>query len=1831
MSSGFSMRLAGYRLISQIGETHNSIVYRAVKDGNAQTVVIKMSRMASPQPGQVARIKHEYDLMSGIDIDGIIKTLDFIDHEGVLALVLEDFGGAPLKEMIPGGFTMDHFLHLAIRLAEILGRLHQANICHHDIKPHNILVNPETGVVKIADFGIAVDVQNIDSDIANPMVMEGTLPYIAPEQTGRMNCAVDYRADLYSLGVTFYEMLTGQIPFRSKDAVDIIHAHIAKMPPSPRQLNLDIPLVVSNIVMKLLSKSVEERYQSGFGLAEDLRECLRQFQKTGQIVPFQLGLHDISPRFIIPQTLVGRDAEIYALRAAFERIGRGQVEIIFITGEAGIGKSSLAHDMARSIVGKRGYFIAGKYDQFRGTIPYSGVKQAFQGFVPQLLTQSDEQLGHLKERLLAALSPNGKIITDAIPEIELIIGKQPDVPELDPKETQNRFTLCFKNLIHVFADNNTPFVFFMDNMQWADPASFRLFQAVCSDRELQNTLFIGAYRDMEMPAGHPLLQVRETFGAAGIAVNILRLTALTPATIQKLIDALLHGAPDASLSLAQVVYDKTKGNPFFVHQFLKMLHDQHHLTFDHAAGWVWDLKQIRKLQVTENVVRFMSDQFHQLPSTHQQILKYGACIGNRFDLETLSFVSKRSLTEILSILDGLTNENLIYRAGNVYGFQHNRIQETAYLLLTPEERERIHYEIGQRELVSTPPEQMPQRAFYICDQLNLAHRLLSSQAERTRLAELNLKAGISAKEAAAYDAAAAYFTAGIELLPQDAWQTGYALTYALHIEQMECLYLNRNFEQAEKLFEIVGAQATTKIDKARAYNVMIILYTIKRAPRDAMELGIEALKIFNIHIPIDIGKAQVALELTKALFNLKKVGLEKIPDLPLMKDAELLAVNELMLNIGHPAFYASRNHFAFFALRSFNYCLTRGLVPHASIAFIIMATIVQNNLGNYELAGKLGEMALKLNQKMDNRQFDATVLHTFAFFIQHWKKHLRHDLDIYARVHELAVNTGNYIYVGHSINALAEARLSLDYRLDDILSDLKKHEDFIAHSKNTLISREYYQIIQWISALKGLTPVRHDLSGNGLDLEEHIAQFRREENIFGLCLSLLHKMTLLVSYRKYEEALPVAVELDRHIPSIMGPAMIAGYYYHYSFILIALLREASPYRQRRYTLTLQRNLKMLRKWASLCPENFSHMHDLICAEYAGYEGQFQEAVKRYHSAITSAHDNGFLHLEAIACERLAVLYLVWNYQEEAGIFIRRAYNCYAYWGASAKEQDLQERYPHYLRHEAIPQPAATDTEPSASESSAPSLDMATVIEVAQVIAGEIKLDGLLRQTMHLSIANAGAQRGYLLLESDGRLLVQASEDVATGEQRVLQAVLLDECDGVAASVVHYVYRRATPLILGNAGREENFRNDPHIVEAQCKSILCLPILNKGAVMAILYMENNLTADAFTLEHLKILQIISSQAAISLQNAKLYENITEEIDVRKKIQEALRVSEEKYRTILEEMPDIYSETDVEGVITFVNPAVCTTTGYNKQELIGANIRMLASEGDYERLEQFYENMIRMGLSATLLIATVKGKQGRITPMEIVVSPIRDKFGNLTGFRNLGRDITERKRLERDLLASHQKMQNVRVATILGLAKLAEYRDEATGTHLERIREYARILARELATKPEYLGYITDEYIEDIYHSSILHDIGKVGVPDAILLKPGKLTREEFEVIKIHTTLGGDVLRAVEGKIEGQSFLTLGKEIAYYHHEKWDGTGYPHGLKGQLIPLSARIVALADVYDALTSKRVYKEAFSHWQAVDIIVKDRGTHFAPDVVDAFLAHAEDFRKIREELNAG
>ncbi|ESP62875.1 hypothetical protein SMITH_77 [Smithella sp. ME-1] len=1520
-------KFADYILNEKLHETRNSIVYRGHKENETRPLIIKVLKTAYPTPSEIARFKQEYNLVKELNIQNIIKIFDLVEHENKYAIIEEDFGGISLKETFrKEKIALKSFLKISSKVSETLGLIHKKNIIHMDIKPDNILMNPEKEEVKITDFGISTVLTHANEELYNPDVIEGTLSYMSPEQTGRMNRGIDYRTDIYSLGVTFYEMLTGEVPFKSKDPMELIHSHIARQPLPPTDLNHSVPPVLSSIILKMLSKNPEERYQNCLGLMADIEECLNQLNQKGRIDDFPIAAKDISIRFNIPRRLVDRDNERIELMRCFERTCKGLSEMMLVTGQPGIGKSALVNEIYKPIIAKKGYFIFGKYDQFRKDVPYSAIIQSFQGLIRQILSESEERIKSWRKKLLAALGPNGKVITDVIPELELVIHKQPDLPSLGPEESMNRFNLVFQNFVNVFLTEEHPVALFLDDLQWADQASLKFLENLMTTYETKYLFLIGAYRDNETNEAHPLTLTLNKIRKKGRKINNIALGPLDVDSINLIIMNVLLCDAERSLPLAELINKKTAGNPFFVIQFLKNVYDNHLLELNPKTGWEWDINKIREMQVTENVIELMAEKISHFPKRTQEILKICACIGNRFDLESLSVVSGKTIDETLADLTSALQEDMISFHGNIYKFHHDRIQEAAYSMIPKNEKEEMHYRIGNNVLKKTGENNLNEKIFYIVDQLNRGIRLVSETEEEIRLAKLNLQAAQKSKKSTAYASASFYLKTSMGLLPEYSWKSHYDLTYSIYREALECEYLNLNFSEAEKIFNIVVKNVKSNIDKTNVHTLMILLYTTQGNYEDALRVGIEGMKMLGISLPKKISDARVGLEMLKLRL---KFGHRKIEDLidleyfsipnnmdeakqlateylashpsksfdhPELELWEMLSYAYLAIHTGTVAFYANPNLFAYIVINGVYRLLDYEInFEYSPFAYIAMGSIVGSSLGFYQHGYRFGLTALKVNEKIADKKNRCRIEFAFPMFIQHWNKHARYDLDYFRNAYKFGIENGDLIFSGHNVNLIGMTRIMLGDKIDDILEEYGKYKDFQLGGKDPFSARNYTENTRMCLCLKGLTECRGSLNGDGFDEEEQANYYKSEKNMLGSFYFSLTRMRINYLFGELSKCLNLVSDMQTIVnkKTALGNLHIPEFYLFHSLTLTASYAEADSLQKTRYLIRLQINQMKMLKWAKSCPENFRHKYDLVAAEIMAIKNRYREAQKLYHAAIEGAHQNGYLHIEAIACERLALLYLNDSCKDEAGFFMQKAHKCYLSWGASAKAKELEEKYVALIPREQRQQFTGTITTSDLTGSltissssgyltmsgatettgSTKLLDLSTAMKVSQIISSEIVLDRLLQKLMHESITNAGAQCGYLILESDGELTIEASEDIDKNESVVMQSMPLKDCSEICRSIVNYVYNSGEDIVLGNATKEGLFTSDPYIIRVQCKSILCTPIMSKGKISGILYMENNLSENAFTPERLGILRSFSVQAAISIENARLFELAT----------------------------------------------------------------------------------------------------------------------------------------------------------------------------------------------------------------------------------------------------------------------------------------------------------------------------------------------------------------------
>ncbi|HEY9613080.1 trifunctional serine/threonine-protein kinase/ATP-binding protein/sensor histidine kinase [Allocoleopsis sp.] len=1510
-----------YTNLSKIHEGIATLIYRGTREPDSTSVIIKTLKAEYPTLEEITRLKHEYKILQLLNVEGVVKALSLETYNNRLALVLEDFQGIYLHRFLNNQkISVLTFLSLARQLAEILHKLHQNHVIHKNIKPHNILINPQSEHIKLIDFSIASRLSKENLTISNPNFLEGTLAYMSPEQTGRMNRSLDYRTDFYSLGVTFYEMLTGQLPFVSNDPLELVHCHIAKTPVPVHQLNSEVPLAVSSIIMKLLAKTAEDRYQSAVGLKADLEEVWQKLQASGQIEGFIPGRLDRSSSFLIPQKLYGREGEVTALMNAFERTSKGASEMMLVSGYSGIGKTSVVNEVHKLIVAKRGYFITGKFDQFKRDIPYAALIQSFQELIQQLLTESSEQIAVWRAKLEEAIGSNGRVITDVIPEIKLIVGEQPEVPLLGPTESQNRFNQIFKQFLSVFTKAEHPLVIFLDDLQWADLASLKWIELLITDPESQYLLLIAAYRDNEVTPTHPTMLTVEEIQKAGAKVNNIVLQPLEISTVAQLVADTLNRAEN-SRELVELLFKKTQGNPFFITQLFQTLYSGQLLSFDFAANcWTWDIKQwdIKQTEVlginNSNVVELVARNISQLPQVTQQVLKLAACIGNQFTLDILAIVSEEmpssTANKLWSALQAglilpLSNDYkipLVFEEGDwrfeaeqssvpngspsaatltltqppiSYKFLHDRVQQAAYSLIPSDRKKATHWKIGQLLLEKTAKFSLEDNIFDIVNQLNIGLEFITSESEKEELANLNLIAGRKAKAAMAYEPAARYFNVGLELLAETGWENHYDLAIALHIEAVESEYLRINFERAAWLAEIVLERANTLLEKVRIYELQIQFYNAQNQMLKALDIGLQVLTLLGVSLSSIPSDSHLRVELPE---------LTNLENLPVMKDPYKLAAMRILKAISSSVFIAKPELLPQVILTMVNLCIENGYSALASYAYVWYATLLCGRMGNLDAGYHAGQLALRLLQEFNAKELKCLVFTLFNCCVRHWKEHSREILTPFLEGIQSGIETGDLEYAGYSIIEYCTHIFLTEEQLEIVSNKQSQYIDLLVKLK-----QEYaiYQTRIWGQLtlnLQGLATDKYCLIGEIFD-ESKILPILIDANTYGsLFYIYIAKSILFYLFKEYDRAIAYAKLASEHESSVTGLVIVSLHNFYYSLALLAQYPHAESHEQHQYLSQVSENQEKMKQWAYHAPMNYQHKYDLVKAEKARVLEQNWEAVELYNRAIVGAKDNGYIQDEALANELAAEFYLTNGKEKMAQTYLKDAYYGYARWGAKAKVQDLEARYPQLFARVVSRQtptsltpgetivPGSSKTTTSTMIEDSRVLDLATVMKASLALAEEIVLDKLLSKFMKVILENAGAQKGFLIMEKSGKLVIEAAGAIDIEQVMVLQSIAVKNNPNIPAAIINYVERTQQNLVVNEAARESIFATDPYIAANQPKSILCSPIIKQGKLLGILYLENNQCAGAFTSDRIELLNILTSQAAISLENARLYNNV-----------------------------------------------------------------------------------------------------------------------------------------------------------------------------------------------------------------------------------------------------------------------------------------------------------------------------------------------------------------------
>ncbi len=1624
----------GVTVTAKIYQSANSLVYRALRDSDNEPIILKVLKENYPTPQELARYRTEYQITKSLNLTGCIKAYDLQPYQNTLVMFIEDFGGESLKIwMKQKQFSLQEFLGIAIATAESLGFLHAANIIHKDINPSNIVFNPDNGQLKLIDFGISTKFTRENPTLKNPNVLEGTLAYMSPEQTGRMNRSLDWRTDFYSLGITFYEILTHQLPFNSTDALELVHHHIAKQPLQPSEINPEIPQVISDIVMKLMLKTAEERYQSAFGVKADLEKCLNQLQTRNKISYFAIARQDISDKFQLPQKLYGREPEIETLLTAFERVST-RSELMLVSGYSGIGKSALVQEIYKPITQKRGYFISGKFDQFQRNIPYSAVVSAFRELIKQLLSESEVQLIQWRQKLLENLGINGQVIVDVIPELELIIDQQPGLPELSQNESQNRFNLVFQNFIKVFTKPEHPLVIFLDDLQWADSASLKLMQLLMSDTS-PGLFLIGAYRDNEVGAAHPLTLILNEISQIGTVINKIFLSPLNLDHVIQLISEALKCTEIRVKNLAELVLLKTGGNPFFLHEFLKSLYTEKLLYFDFPPlpcrgaerGWQWDLEQIKARGFTDNVVELMAHKIEQLPENTQQTLKIAACIGNQFDLKTLTFIHQKSLRETLDDLHAAVAENLVVLLGNMgdvefaiagklpdsqpveYKFIHDKIQQAAYSLIPDNSKPSVHWQIGQMLRQNTPKEKREEKIFDIVNQLNLGCDLISNQSERDELAQLNLIAGMKAKILTAYQPALTYLKLGIGLLATDSWQQQYHLTLSLYEQAAEVAYLKNKLALMEKFVEVVLSKAKTVLDKVKVYEFKIQAYTAQTKFTESINTALEVLNLLGIRLPKQPSKLDVLWGLLRIKLT---IGFRSIPSLvalPLMTDPSHKAAMRILSSITSVTYSTVPLLFPLIVFKLVRLSLKWGNVSESAFAYSLYGLILCDVVGEIKTGFQFGQLALHLLSKLNARKLKASTEFIVYAFIQHWIEPVKEMLNQLRETYALGLETGYLEFAAYSATAYCRYSLLSGSELAQLESDMATYAQVIRQMGQERTVDLHEVSYQPVLNLLDQSENPCYLIGKAYNEQVMLPALQSRNDRSVICNLYFNKLMLCFLFGEVEQAVANAEVAEQYLDSIPGTLTNIHFCFYDSLARLAVATDASPSQQKCFTQKVLRHQKKMQKWARYAPMNNLHKYLLVEAELFRIFGKDRQAMEFYDRAIALAKENEYINEAALAYELAAKFYLSTGKELIARAYMQESRHCYQLWGAVAKVKDLETRYPQLLE---IPHPeakATTSTTSTTGSRSNSSLDIATVMKASEAISGEIILDRLLSRLMEILIENVGAQTGYLILENQGKWLIQAEGTVEGKEITVLQSIPIENSEKLCQSIVSYVARSKENLVLNDATCQGQFTNDPYIKIYQPKSILCAALMNQGQLSAIVYLENRVTTQAFTPERLEVLQLLSGQAAIAIVNAKLYREVKER--------------ESRLTQFINAMPIGVSVHDTTGQITYANQTAHQLSGIptipesNTENF--AEVCQLYLAGTNQLYPTPKLPYVRSLAGEMVNIEDIEFHlPDKIVPLEVSSTPIIDETGKISYAIATFQDITERKQAEK-LLADYNR--------------------------------------------------------------------------------------------------------------------------------------------------------------------------------------------------------------------
>lgn len=1515
------------------GRTHT--LFRGKRFADDQDIVVKTSNNEAINALEIASLQSEHRLLRQCAGAGIAKVFALIPFGTKIAVVMEDAGQKTLADILSlRRLDLATALRFAVKLAEVAAHIHDCGVVHQDLNPANIVVSGDEQKLTLVDFEKAIGQTPRTLTKTQPLAAtsDGTLTYVSPEQTGRMNRSVDHRSDLYSLGIIFYEMLTGHVPFSCSDPLELVHAHLSRIPDSPRQCNSDVPEVLSDIVLRLLAKAPEDRYHSAYGLLQDLQEVQTLLLDSGEISEFAAGMP--KPRGLaIPERLYGRSAESARLMEAFQRVAeRGVPELVLISGSSGVGKTTLVRELHRPLTKERGLFASGKFDQHKRDVPFSTVAQAFREAVRHILTEPEERINQWTRDLKDALGLSGALLTTLIPEIELLVGKQPSVPELSAADEQKRFDSLFRKFVEVFARREHPLVLFLDDLQWADPASLRIIRNLICDPGPLHLLLLGAYRDNEVEEWHALKRLIVDLQKAPAAQECINLQPLSHGHLSSMVSDALGCNQDAAQSLVRVIFDKTQGNPFFAVQFLQSLYQENLLTYNQAKGkWEWDLERLHAIGYSDNVLDLLADKMMKLPATTREVLLRAAYLGNKVDLATLRTVMQDKSTFDSDILHAV-DAGLVLKVDDSIKFLHDRVQQAAYNLIPEAQKSATHLLLGRMlSEDSSDDGVLDERIFDVVNQLNQGAALLDDQPERTRLAALNFRAGRKARASTAYGSAIKFFNHGLNLLDERAWKANHQLAYNLHFDRAECEWLLGNYTEAESQFEQLLPKSKTKLNKANIYRMQVELYTSKVELSTALDRGLKALKLLGINISAHPSRDEVVAEYNRIWQNIGERKIEDLVHLPAMDSPEMTMAMDILVALYTATLCSDQNLFLLTGCHMVNITLQYGNCNASAMGYGFIGMGLGPFFGKYEDAYRFGKLGYDLVQLHGLSGYRAKINFIFGDTINFFRRHLRTDMDYLDVAFTTAVQVGDIPFACYSCNHICTNLLVLGEPLDSVYRETERR---LEYTRRANFDASYQAIIamqRFVHNMRGETNSSSTFSDSNFNEASYDSLMGEYGQPIVRCWYYILKIQSRVMFGQYAQAVDWLDKAQPLLWSTLAHIQEQEFWF-YGGLALAGNHANLPLQQREANLSrLAIHRDYMARLADACPENFLHKYYLLSAEIARINEDHLAAEPLYEKAAQSARENGYVQTEGLANELAGTAFVNRGLQTAALGYLEAARQCYKKWGANGKVDHLEKSHP------GLRQGGNHSSEP---------LDSMAMFKAARAISSEVVLDRLLETLMRVVVTASGARRGVLVLEDDGELVVRAhgpfydgigkSDDAGSGRIAIVE-IPVASYSGAPHSVLNYVSRAKEAVLLNNAAREGVFADDPHIREQGTRSVLCIPMIKQERLIGVLYLENNLSPSVFTTERLELMELLSCQIVTALENGMLFEAMRREVTERKRAEDALRMSEQHLRSAFEVAAVGMVQVDVETHrFARVNAKYCQMLGYSAEELLSMKV-------------------------------------------------------------------------------------------------------------------------------------------------------------------------------------------------------------------------------------------------------------------------------------------------------